>query len=113
MTGTLRMIRPGTGTLPAQAKMDIEMRTTVPTHCSACASFCLPVRDLKLFADAAGQVVLDLTMPGNRGPRPIDGILPNGMRATLPLQHTTVLAQVALQMRQPHSAGASTISRSA
>jgi hypothetical protein len=35
------------------------------------------------------------------------------MRATLPLQHTTVLAQVALQMRQPHSAGASTISRSA
>jgi hypothetical protein len=44
----------------------------------------------ELFANAAGQVFFDLTVPGNGCPRSLRRVLPDGMRTALPFQHTTI-----------------------
>ena len=69
-------------------------------------------RYFELFTDAADQILPDLTVPGNSRPLAISWILPNRMSPALAFHCATMLAQVAFQISQLHTAGASKGSRS-
>lgn len=82
-----------------------------PQEASQAGERFLLFRNLELPANAAGQMISDLAMPRNGGPRPIGRIFPNGVGGALTSQHTTLSPQVTFKIGQPHGAGNSTISR--
>jgi hypothetical protein len=66
--------------------------------------------NFELSADCANGAVLDLAVTGNAA---VSGIQPYAVRAALTEEGTALLAQVAFQLRKPHTPASSMLSRTA